>query len=36
MPYASPGDLALAAVMIAIVIYAGGILFKHIFWDNRS
>jgi hypothetical protein len=33
---ASPGDVALALIMIVIVAYAGGILFKRIFWDNRS
>jgi hypothetical protein len=33
---ASPGDIALAAIMIVVITYTGGILFKRIFWDNRS
>jgi hypothetical protein len=32
----SPGDIALALIIVVIVAYAGGILFKRIFWDNRS
>lgn len=32
----SPGDLALAAILIAIVAYTGGILVKRIFSDNRQ
>ena len=32
----SPGDVALALIMIVITAYVGGILFKRIFWDNRS
>jgi hypothetical protein len=32
----SPGDVVLAAVMIAIVVCTVGILFKRIFWDNRK
>ena len=33
---ASPGDVALALIMFVSIAYAGGILFKRIFWDNRS
>ncbi len=32
----SPGDVALAVIIIVIVAYTGGILFKRIYWDNRS
>ena len=32
----SPGDLALAVIMIVVVAYTVGTLFKRIFWDNRS
>jgi hypothetical protein len=32
----SPGDVALAVIIIAITAYTGGILFKRVFWDNRS
>jgi hypothetical protein len=33
---ASPGDLALAAILIAIVAYAGAILITRVFWENRK
>jgi hypothetical protein len=34
-PY-SPSDLALCAILLAIVGFAGGILVKRMFWDNRK
>jgi type IV secretory pathway VirB2 component (pilin) len=32
----SPGDVALAIIVIVIITYAGGMLFGRIFWNNRS
>ena len=35
-PLRSRADVVLAVVMIVVIAYAGGILFKRVFWDNRS
>jgi hypothetical protein len=34
--HASPGDLALAAILLAIIAYTCGLLIKRISWDNRK